>query len=498
MQSLNKPMPLALPIMRGLTVGLISFSLTALAAKGASSSVKAGITHYTKGEFKEAIVELQKALTLSPSQDEKTKAYKFMGLSYYTLGQKPAAEESFKNCLKQGSGCVLKKDEALDESVLPFFAGLKDKQGKAPAKADAAKPTTHIFVECNAPGAEIMIDGIIAGSAGSLITAPPGTIEIEVHAKGFKPRKLKAIVVKNKDNRYQLTLEKLPVGPSKEELARAAAAKEKAQQEAQAKDKARKQAELAQKDKGRSSGKARKGDEDGPDKAASKDTGDALFGEEERKDKELEKTSPKFDETLVSDGKSPGVNEKMLDILEDDKGPRSKKPSEGKTASASSTPAIPAPPPLSSPISLLHFMPLGLGQIKNGDYVLGAIVAGAQAYGAYLYLGASSSEQNARDNYLAAYNQARTDPTITPQDLVDLQTRSTAYINKQQQAQTMYGLVFLGAYGFGVLQGIFMRPDLPPASSPKSTQLESIPEGWRWSLAPQGLDRMQLGFTFGF
>ncbi len=464
----------------------------ALAKGKPSASLKEGMQHYTKGEFKAAIPSFQKALSQASHKEDKSRIYKYLGLSQYTLGQKSAAEESFLLCLKVDSACSIKKDEALDESVLPFFAATKDKLSKHDSKSDTktetkpeAKIATRILIESNAEGAEVLIDGIMAGSAGAFITAPPGTIEVEIHAKGYKPRKLKIVVVKNKENKYQIDLEKLPVGPSKEELAARAA-----------KEKARKQAELAAREKSKAASAGKKQDEERMQKAKG-EGGDDLFGfaEEEKKEKELEKSPKKFDESFVSDGKTPGINEKLVDILEDDKGPKAPKKdkSEAKATSPQS-PAIPAPPPLASPISLLHFMPLGLGQIKNGDYILAALVAGTQAYGALMYLDAMQAEQNARDNYLMALQQAKIDPGITPQDLIDLQNRSSNYIAKQQQAQTTYGLIVLSSYGFSVLQGILMRPDLPSISA-KTSQATEPDRGVQWSLFAGS--REQVGLSLG-
>ena len=78
-----------------------------------------------------------------------------------------------------------------------------------PAPSSKATRRTLLRVVSNAPKAQVMIDGILAGRVQELINVEPGRIEIEVTAPGFLTRKASVPVTKDAENTVTLHLEKI-------------------------------------------------------------------------------------------------------------------------------------------------------------------------------------------------------------------------------------------------------------------------------------------------
>jgi hypothetical protein len=63
-------------------------------------------------------------------------------------------------------------------------------------------------VHANAPGAAVLIDGILAGHAGDTIAVDVGEVELEISAPGHESKKLKVNAKPATDNTVRVGLEK--------------------------------------------------------------------------------------------------------------------------------------------------------------------------------------------------------------------------------------------------------------------------------------------------
>ncbi len=458
-------------IIRGLGLMLCLSGMSPLWAK--SSAYKGGLNHYTHGEFKEAAVLLQRALNAKPDRDEKISAHKYLGLSLFTLGRTAEAEQQFIKCLTLDRNCSIKKEEALDESVLPFFKQVKERLDNpsttarstpspaavapAPSPSPVASPApaagTRIIVLSNVKEANVLVDGILAGPVGATLSSSSGAVEIEVEAKGFNPRKLKISVPKNALSTFKIDLQ--PEGPSKEELAALAGAKLAKEKAARLREK-----ELAAKEKSRSEVSSRdhrlprgrdedvQADDKTPpvlpreDGIRSEAESDSLFSEEERRS----------ERSSSIERESRGRRDRGTEDF-DVSNIKADSPNAGKAR---------------IPISFFHLLPLGAGQIYNESYLLGGTIFAIHVYAAYSILEAQQNMQRAADNLTTAYK--RNDNT--PEQLTAYAAQIDAYTAEQQTAQTRAALIFGGSYLFGVVQAVLMRPEVSSKSSPLS---------WEWT-----------------
>lgn len=409
-----------------------------------SAALKSGLTHYMRGEFSKAVPVLQKALKGTLSRSDKAKALKFLGLSLFTLGKLAEAEQSFIRCLDVDEACSIKKDEALDEAVLPFFKKVKDGEnpGTAPSPeaslpAAVASPTpaapsgstspggeggTRVIIQSNAPGASVLIDGILAGNAGAPVSVGEGTVEVEVVAKGFKSRQLKLAVSKGMLNTFQIDL--APEGTRD---------KEKERDKRELRDKERKST---------ASKKGRRGKEDSLDEAEVDLKDDFGMGSDEP----------------VSLGRREPVETKPI------------------------------------PISFFHILPLGAGQFYNGDKLLGLGIAGVQAFTVYTIFTAEQNITTARNNLDGAIVRARTDSTFTQAALKDFTDETNSYIQNEQDTQTTYIFALAGAYAFGVVHAILKRPDAPQ----KNSSIEPAAKPFQWSLVRPSAKSYELVLDWKF
>ncbi len=406
--------------------------------------IKTGINHYMRGEFSPAVVAFQRALKGKLGKTDKVKALKFLGLSFFTMGKLPEAEQSFVRCIDLDDNCTIYKEEALDESVVVFFKRIREggspssipPSPETPSPPEPTSPApvppplavsasgtrdgaTLFVINSNAAGASILLDGILAGPTGTPMASSEGTVEVEVIAKGYKPRRIKLSVSKGMLNTFQIDL--LPDS---------------------AKDKARADKDKDREKERRSPG-ARKG----------------------RKNKDDILDEP---ELLVKD-----------DAESDDLFSAIKKEQ-------------PEAKPM--PIKFYHLLPLGGGQIYNGDYLLGVAVAAAQAYSAYSIYETMQNIDTATANLNAVNARAKTDPSFSSSQLSQFKTATTVYLENEEQTQTTFIFALAGSYVFGVAQAIIYRPDVPV----KSSEHSSDEPGFKWSLERPTPKKLQLVLNWKF
>ncbi len=415
---------------------LLLFISIPMSAAGKTSPYKQGLQHYAKGEFDKAIQSLQKALKKKPSKSEKVKIYKYIGLSLYTLGRQAEAEKNFEQCLATDSSCSIEAKEALDESVLPFFQNIKRGVNE---RKNAPKPKTRILVKTPVKDAEILMDGILLGPANTSLDAKPGTREITLQAKGYRPRRVKLAVNKNVENVYEVDLDKLPPKVDTKAIER-----EKEKEREREREKAR----LAKLTREKEREKER-------EREREKERARKLEARKEKKEK-IPPVLPTEDESakkLADPGPEP--RKENLEIPEE-KGPE-------VTASA----PAPAAAPIElerEPVSIAHFLPLGIGQFYNGDYLLGTLFLGTQLYAGAVIVQANQDIQQAEDNEQAAIRRSQVDPTVTPDDLLAFSEAKQAFVKEKQERLNLAVGAAAGTYVFGLVHALIMRPYVLPAN----------------------------------
>lgn len=473
-------------LLRAIVIILLGLSLSGgSVALAKVTPYKAGLLHYTRGEFQDSVLQLQKALASGRiSRDEKMNAHKFLGLSLFTLGRLDEAEQNFVKCLTLDRNCSIRADEALDESVIPFFKSVKERLENpsptprspiaaitaTPSAPQAAAPSpplvtssssgtgTRIVVQSNVKNAQILMDGILAGPVGTTLSAAPGTIEIEVQAPGYINRRLKLPVKRDLLNTFQVDL--VPEGPSREELAASKLSKDKARMkaDAQARDKARADA-LARE---RKTPRSRE--------------------ESALRDEELKKAPP----VLPRENQTPLDMDEESDALFSEEARRGRRrdsefdfpPTRAESAAQTKE---------KIPLSIFHLLPAGIGQIYNEDYFIGFGFFAIQAYSLYAILEAQENMQRSADNLTTAYT--RND--LTTEQLEAYTVQINAYNTAQKGAQDR-AILFLGvSYAVGVVHAVLMRPEQTPKAPPGGFSWE-----WEPQFTPQGDLRLVMDWQF--
>lgn len=220
---------------------IIIFFILLNSAIARGQSYDAGFAKYTMSDFKGAIASLQSALPRTRSPKEKAKIFKLRGICEYMLNQKSKASESFKSAIANDSATTISGDEVLDESVISFFNAQKANSqrtasqtrtppppaGKAAPRYGTKVNTTRIILRSNVNGAQVLLDGIIAGTTNNPIETQPGSLVATINAKGYMSRAIRINVAPKKDNVYIVNLEKpkpkiIPPAPKRTEPAVAA------------------------------------------------------------------------------------------------------------------------------------------------------------------------------------------------------------------------------------------------------------------------------------
>ncbi|MCX6128342.1 MAG: PEGA domain-containing protein [Proteobacteria bacterium] len=469
-----------------------------------NSSYRKGLQHYTKGEFDKAINQLHNAMKQKPSLEERTNIYKYIGLSLFTLGRKAEAERNFQQCINQDKACSISKNEALDETVLPFFLAVKQRMQE---KDKTLKPTTQIIVQSPIKNVEILLDGILLGPANSPLDVKPGTIQITLQAAGYRPRTMKLLVNKNTKNVYQAQLEKIPPKPKPKtepqpevKVERKLVKKPKPPTEHE-EMKTQKQDERTAKQskKDRNPGylpdetRSRTPEQNDLDRMLSESDPELKNGSEEKfSGKESTRNRrEKFNrEDRPSSNNNYGVNEERsaqsMVYTKSDPIPY-----------GAENQAVPADNNR-MPITPLHFLPLGIGQFYNGDFLLGTFILGTQVTSIALIAIADQDIVQAQKIEKDSYSQAETDPSISDQDLLKLSESSRQYIaDKEDRINFAIG-AGLGSWGLGVVLAIVMRPsnahDRPDLLIPKPSDRNRL----SWQLRPTLGSGYELRLHYNF
>lgn len=207
-----------LVVVRAMIVGLICFEL-ALPPAVLAQTLSSGYKRYTQGDFRGAIKSLQLALKRGGSNAAKAKMLKYLGISYYMVGNKQAAAKSFQLALKLNQRTAISPSEVLDTSVIALFNAQRQstsslavprtqsKRSRSPSVRAQTKKTT-LTIMSNAKDATVLIDGILAGNAGVPIETNPGIINVQLNANGYISKKARVRIIKNRDNRVTLNLSK--------------------------------------------------------------------------------------------------------------------------------------------------------------------------------------------------------------------------------------------------------------------------------------------------
>jgi hypothetical protein len=284
--------------------------------------------------------------------------------------------------------------------------------------------------------AEILMDGILLGPANTSLDANPGTREITLQAKGYRPRGVKIAVNKNVENVYEISLDKLPPKADTKALERE---KEKEREKARQQKIAREKAKEKERERERATRK--------------------LEARKEKEKKEKDKVPPVL----------PTEDESAKKLV--DPGPEPKKESlempeeKGPPVVAASTSPTDEPVELErDPVSIAHFLPLGVGQFYNGDYLLGTLFLTTQLYAGAVIVQANQDIQQAEDNEQAAIRRAQVDPTVTPDDLLAFSQAKQAFVKEKQERLNLALGAAAGTYVFGMVHALIMRPYVLPAA----------------------------------
>ena len=253
--SFKETLPLRRPearSLRALVAVILSVAL-ALPPTALAQSYAVGFAKYQKGDFRGAEAAFTQALTKSKAAKDQAKTLKFLGISQFMQGNQNGAASSFARALNVQPNLRIENGEVLDEGVIPFFekqrtsvastnkspssrngkraAPARETQAGSPtaaqpkpaamAKAPAAKESplsrpakqTTLKVQCNVSGAQVSIDGILAGRPGEIFNTDPGTVPLEIAAPGYLTKKLKVTITKDRENAITINLEKIPPPP---------------------------------------------------------------------------------------------------------------------------------------------------------------------------------------------------------------------------------------------------------------------------------------------
>lgn len=156
----------------------------------------AGHAKYERGDFKGAERALQIAAEKETAKLAKASILKLLGICQYMLGNRSEASKSFREAVALDSTVTIKPGEVLDDTVIDYFSRIKKETTKSaptattatikhtpsttPDKAATKAAGTFIIVQSDVPDANVMIDGILAGSTNTKIEVEPGMLMIEI------------------------------------------------------------------------------------------------------------------------------------------------------------------------------------------------------------------------------------------------------------------------------------------------------------------------------
>ena len=214
-----------------LAVLLLAYMVVSTLAFG--QSYQEGYKKYTAGDMVGAEGILARAVKESMPPAKKAQAYKILGVAQYNQGKKSEALASFKSALALNASSVIRSDEVFDASVVGFFTKIKSsaeataKKAKTPepsspgdapgrqaksAKNDKAAANTRFVIKANAD-AHIYIDGILVGNAGDELDTKAGWNSAVLKAKGYKNKSVKMNIKPGVVNEFHVDLIKVVSAP---------------------------------------------------------------------------------------------------------------------------------------------------------------------------------------------------------------------------------------------------------------------------------------------
>jgi tetratricopeptide (TPR) repeat protein len=220
---------------------------------GTAQAYLQGYSRYQRGNFKGAIAAFESAISKAKNKSDLLNIYKYLGMSFYSDGQKDRAAESFKKALTIDSKLEINPDEVLDKGLLDFVNGIRSSIGSpidpnsqkiaanshpesSPPNASSSpnsnedlgtpkdpksNPTTisdtsngnnkiaKILIKTNASNAKILVDGNVLGIAGENLIYKPGIAIIIIEAPGYKTRKIRYNIKNDQENRLTIPLRKI-------------------------------------------------------------------------------------------------------------------------------------------------------------------------------------------------------------------------------------------------------------------------------------------------
>lgn len=206
---------------------------------GSTASAQAylqGYSRYQRGNIKGAIAALESAITQAKNESDLVNIYKYLGISFYSDGQKEKAAESFKKALRIDPKIEINPDEVLDPAVIEFVNGIRSTMTTKATEKESENPqnathetatdsinstekktvppskksiTSRIRIKTNAPQAKIIADGQTLGSAGETIVYKIGMTTFTIEAPGYKSRKFHIDLKKDQETRLMVPLQEL-------------------------------------------------------------------------------------------------------------------------------------------------------------------------------------------------------------------------------------------------------------------------------------------------
>lgn len=210
---------------------VIALGSFGVATTAGASAYTSGLDRYQQGDFAGAEKILRGALGTRMAPRELASTYKLLGICQFMQNNRAGATQSFKMALATDPATLISANEVLDDGVIGFFNKIRASSPKpaataakkAPASPGAMKMAarratdskgnllkqTFLIINSTNKGANVFIDGIIAGQVNNRINTSPGKVLVEVAQPGFKPKKVRINITKDADNAVNINLDKI-------------------------------------------------------------------------------------------------------------------------------------------------------------------------------------------------------------------------------------------------------------------------------------------------
>ena len=217
-----------------LSIPVTAFGMVVYSKPVVASAYTSGLDRYQQGDFAGAEKILRGSLRTKMAPRELASTYKLLGICQFMQNNRNGATQSFKIAIATDPTVQIAGNEVLDDAVIGFFNKIKSGSPKASAPVAAApkKPApspagvkmaakratdakgnplkqTFLIINSSNKGANVFIDGIIAGQVNSRINTSPGKVMVEVSQPGFKPKKVRINITKDVDNAVSINLDKI-------------------------------------------------------------------------------------------------------------------------------------------------------------------------------------------------------------------------------------------------------------------------------------------------